>query len=154
MRARCISAAVAATLLVVGPAHAQPPEPTVEDIAARVDRLADMPDAEASAGDAIRHARLALRQARELESAGRGRQASRARQIAWAALSLATRQIALGRATAALREAEHRAVAAAERARAARQALDAAVAQRERARAARGGRPGPAPATDTAPDTD
>src|SRR5688500_10287315 len=116
MRARCISAAVAATLLVVGPAHAQPPEPTVEDIAARVDRLAAMPDAEAAAGDAIRHARLALEQAEELVAAGRTREASRARQIAWAALSLGTRQIALARARASLREAEMRANEAAERA--------------------------------------
>src|SRR5688500_9249075 len=98
--------AMALVALLTATAAARPEEQTTESIAARVGRLADVPDAEASAGDAIRHARLALRQARELESAGRGRQASRARQIAWAALSLATRQIALGRATAALREAE------------------------------------------------
>lgn len=108
--------------------------PTHRDIRERVDALEARAGARDQAGEAIDHARIALRRARELEARGNTRGANRARQIAWAAVSLASRQMALARERQLLRAIARRLERAEERARQARTALSHAIAQRDRMR--------------------
>ena len=121
-----------------------PPEPSHQDIRGRIDALEESEGGREHASAALDHARLALRRARELEARGDSAGAERARRIAWAALSLASRQVALARERQALRAAGRRLSRAEERARQARTALSHAIAQRERMRA-------PVPVERTAP---
>jgi hypothetical protein len=85
------------------------------------------------AGRALEHARNALSRAERLHEAGQLPAAERARQIAWAALSLASRQIARAREREALARARRRLAAAEARAARSRAALEQAMRQRARA---------------------
>ena len=82
---------------------AKGPEPELVDIERDLDALAQRSDA-AVASAAIARGRAALFDARDALTAGRRETATRQKQIAWAALSLAQRRIA---AAAAAREAAH-----------------------------------------------
>lgn len=113
------------------PAAEQAPEqPTAEDIARRLDGLEERHEARRYAGPAIDHGRLALRRAEELTRRGDLAGAERARQIAWAAYSLAARQLALAQERQALRAAARRLRHARERQRRAREALEQAMRHR------------------------
>jgi hypothetical protein len=119
-----------------GPApRAQPagPVPELDAIAAELDALAKHPDAAVAAGP-IEHGRIALAAARELQTKDPAA-AERAKQIAWAALSLAGRRIAIAESTRAAAAADLRAAAAeADRART-EQAVTEARARLEKLRA-------------------
>ena len=101
-------------------------------VAERLRSLSGEPRAEELAGDALAHARRALARSRELGRGGRLDAAERARQIAWAALTLASRQIARSRAREALARARRRLTAAEARAERSREALEQAMRQRAR----------------------
>lgn len=109
-----------------------PRQPTDAQIRERIQSLSAAPNSAELAGDALDHARLALRRAGELEARRSAGRAERARQIAWAALALASKQIALGGEQAALRRSLMRREAAERRAAQARTALEQAIAQRNR----------------------
>jgi hypothetical protein len=102
------------------PPQAQPagPDPDLAAIAAELDALAKRPDAAVAAG-AIEQGRVAVATAATLAPRDAAA-AQRAKQIAWAALSLASRRIAAAEGARAAADADRRAEAAeAERARAA-----------------------------------
>ena len=115
-----------------GPAGA---EPTAEEIARRLDELEARHEARRYAGAAIDHGRLALRRAEELSERGDRAGAERATQIAWAAFSLASRQLALAQERQALRAAAARLRRAEQRSARAREALELAIERREELRA-------------------
>jgi hypothetical protein len=88
-----------------------PVEPQLSEIAARLDELAKRVDA-GSALDAIARGRRAHALAEGASRAGRTKLAERNKQIAWAALALASRRIAAASAQRARASAEQRANAA------------------------------------------
>jgi hypothetical protein len=117
--------------------------PSLEQIAAQLDELAESPGAMHAAGDAIRHARRALTRSRDLTRQGRLDAAERARLIAWAAQLLAEREVALARERHALADARRRLDASRARAAAAREALENALRQRARSVERQGEQSGP-----------
>ena len=100
----------------------------LEQLAHRFDQLARRADA-GIAASAIETGRQALNRARAQLVAGRMAEAQRATQIAWAALSLASRRVAAAAATKAAIEAELRAAAAAAQRARVEQELAAAKAR-------------------------
>lgn len=107
--------------------------PTVQMVSRRLEQLLEVPRAEQIASDAIRHARRALGRQRQLSGAGRLDAAERALNIAWAALTLASRKIARTLEEEALAEARRRRATAQQRAERARAALEDAMRQRAEA---------------------
>lgn len=110
-------------------------EPGADEIADRLDELESRHEARRYAGAAIDHARLALRRGEELAGRGDRAGAERARQIAWAAFSLASRQLALAQERQALRAAAARLRRAEQRSVRAREALELAIERRDELRA-------------------
>lgn len=106
------------------------PAPTFEDIERRIVELAATADANEHAGDVVEQARLALDRARTLSQQHKAADSERAKQIAWAAVALASRRVALGRERAALRAAERRAAELEREAVNLRQRLEQAMAER------------------------
>jgi hypothetical protein len=116
-----------------GLARDQSGRPTPALISERLRMLLGEARAEALAGRALRHARQALVRSEELRNGGRLDAAERAQQIAWAALTLASRQIARAREREALARGRRRLVAAEASAARSRQALEHAMRQRAQA---------------------
>lgn len=110
--------------------------PTEALVVERLRSLSGLPRAEELAGDSLAHARRALRRSRDLVHGGRQDAAERARQIAWAALSLASRQIARAQESEALARARRELAQAQARAARAREALEHAMRQQREASSA------------------
>jgi len=118
---------------VRGSGRDQTGRPTEVLVVQRLRSLSGLPRAEELAGDSLSHARRALRRARDLVRGGRQDAAERARQIAWAALSLASRQIARAQETEVLARARRELAQAEARAARAREALEHAMRQQREA---------------------
>ena len=103
-------------------------QPELSEIAARLDELAKRSDAGPALG-AIEHGRRALVTAQAALGAGRMKLAERSKQIAWAALALASRRIAAANAARVRAWAEQRATEAEAALASARHALEAEAAR-------------------------
>lgn len=134
MRTRWVLVAFGLAIAPLALAQDGPSAPTLEAIEARLSAIEEQPDAEVAAR-AIEHGRLAIARARVRTSAQEAPSAERARQIAWAALALAGRQVERAREAAALAAAERRLAEAEARARRARGVLEGAIEHRAAAAA-------------------